>query len=294
MAAPSPTPAAAPVEVASAPTPEEATPPVELLWMQPGLALRLRRSPTWRSVIDALEDHTVDHELDDFGLTDPSDLDDRREVFEVLARGQASDPSALRRGLREAVRPDGRFQAPLVVVSTSLVTPFDDRARLEATLTTVAPFVPEPSPGESGDGEPHPLEKAVREARGFLARADELCPPSILAGYTDRVRVAFHEEDRELRPNYLAEEVELALLQHRKYQERVVFGEPHLRTLALAPGEDPIVAYLPVALGPLLPMYPRFPVRLVAELHHRTDHVERSTLALVVRALGRVHDARTD
>lgn len=63
----------------------------------------------------------------------------------------------------------------------------------------------------------------------------------------------------------------------------------HLRAaLHLAGSTRPVPAYLPEALAPKLPLYPRFRVRLLAELHLSEDPLDAHEASLRVVAFGRV------
>jgi hypothetical protein len=293
-----PAPAPEVVQPKAVPATATASEGLALLWAKPGGSLRLRRIKAYKPLIDALEDRPVDPELDDAGPDeDPMSVEDRREIFEVIAAGKTTDGTGMRKGLGDAIRPDGKFVAPLVLLQATMRTPFEARARLEVTLTTVKPFIAPPKEQITGGTaeEPEtelvytPLTEAVGDAKTFLEDADPLCPASLLDGFTKRIVTAFEDEDRDLPAGYLGEETERALLQKRRYQTRLVFGEAHLRTLVDVTGsEEPVPAYLPESLANELPLDTSFRVKFLAELHHRIDRDEASPLALRVVALARV------
>jgi hypothetical protein len=277
-AAPLPTPTAAPAVAGEL---------YALLWLHPECAPRVRRVKAFRPIFEELERRPVDWDLDDAApTTDPMELEDRREVFEVVARGQPMDGTGVRRALASAVRPDGKFVPPVVLVGGDMVTPFDPLERLKAILATVSPLVP---PTEEGKEEPE-LARAVASAKELAGSADELTPPSLLEAAGKRVRDAFLAEKRPLLPDdYLEDETQRVLLENRKYQKRKVFGEPHLRTLTYIDGPgQPIPTYLPASLADALPMHARFRVRVLAEALLQEDQYEAHPQALRALALARV------
>ncbi|MBI4705637.1 MAG: hypothetical protein HY744_31475 [Deltaproteobacteria bacterium] len=252
-----------------------------LLWFDPDSVPRLRRTAAFRPVLDALEQRPVDRDLDD---TAPSaelmELEDRREVFEVLARGQPTDAEGVERAVAAGVRPDGKFVPQLVLVSGEIETPFDEVERLKATVTTVSPLV---APTDQD------LKSAVDQAKELLASPDLLCPPSVADGLTRRIREAFKPEARSLPEPYVEDETGRVLLAKRHYRKRTVFGEPHLAT-RLHPGGDapPVPVYLPESLAKKLPLFRRFRARLVAEARLQEDQDESHACALRALALARV------
>jgi hypothetical protein len=252
-----------------------------LLWFDPESVPRVRRTKAYKPLLDALEHRPVDRELDDAAQTDdPMELEDRREVFEILARGTATDASGVRRTVHGAMRKDGKFVPQLVLLRGELDTPFDEIERLKATITTVKPLI---RPEEES------LKTAVEQASDFIGMPNFLCPGSVADGFTRRIREEFKAEGRSLPEAYLEEETDRVLLEKRHYQKRIVFGEPHLRTLLLLPTDDmPLPTYLPESLTNKLPMFRRFKVRLLAEAQLKEDQYETHDCALRVVALVRV------
>jgi len=258
-----PVPTAAPAVPVAAPQRIESVAPgaavasegLAFLWAEPGSALRFRRDAEFKPLIDALEDRPVDAELDGAGSEDDDlSTDDRREIFEVLARGRATDGAGLRKAQQGSLRPDGKFVAALVLIVADLGTPFDERERLRATITTVTPFVPPMPEKSTEEGAPEPktppLLEAVEDAQQFFDGSDDLCAASIFDGFTSRIVEVFEEDDRELPDQYLQTATERALLQKRKYQTRLLFGGPHLRTVLHVTGcEEPVPTYLPESLA---------------------------------------------
>ena len=275
--------------------PEEA---VELVWFDPESVPRIRRHASFRPILDALERAPLDPDLDDPAFAkDPMLVEDRREVFEVLARAAPTSAEALEAILLRCVRDDGKFVPALAVFAGEMELPFDELAALRATLTTVAPLV----------GQDEALKSAVQAAKEFLATPGLMSAPAVAEGLTKRMEEAFAQGKRVVPPGYLEAQRERALLEHRQYQRRAVFGGKHLRALVKLEGSEPasatkpsgaqrssagnapgpVPAYLPESLAESLPMVPRFRVRLLADVRLSADRYESHAAALRVLALAR-------
>ncbi|AGP42295.1 DUF2169 family type VI secretion system accessory protein [Sorangium cellulosum] len=277
-AEPAPVPAARP---APAPTPRiEAGTALQFIWYDPEEVPRIRRRPSFQQIIRELEEKPLDAEVDDPAVAeDPMAVEDRREVFEVLARGEATDEAGLSGALELAIRGDGKFVAPLLLVAGELCFPFDELDRLKATMTTAAPFA-------AGD---EVLSAAVEEAKSFLSMPHLLSPPAVAEGFTKRIEDAFARAKRSVPQAYLGEQAERVLLERRCYQRRAVFGATHLRALLQVGGSSRLVpAYLPEDLAKKLPMQARFRARVIAALELQEDHYEAYPAALRVTALVRL------
>jgi hypothetical protein len=83
------------------------------------------------------------------------------------------------------------------------------------------------------------------------------------------------------------------LLEQRSYQKRDLWSDSFLRAVIAPAGEgSAIPAYLPASLAKQLPLFARFPARLLAEAFPQQDQAESCPVALRVVALGRVVTAR--
>jgi hypothetical protein len=263
----------------------EASEVLELLWFEPDSVPRIRRNRPWKPILTALEQQPADRDLDDPALAaEPMEMEDRREVFEILAHGAAEDVSGIERALDAAVRKDGKFVAQLALFANQLEFHFDELETVKATVATVAPFV---TPTDEA------LKSAVEAAKEFLKDADELTPPTVADGMTTRIiRDAFAATKRLVPDTHLVEQTDRVLLGQRRYQKRIVFGGPHLRCLVQVEG-TPVPAYLPESLAKKLPMYQRFKGRLIAEVHQQADQYETYHAALRVVALARATPRRS-
>lgn len=273
-------PAIQPTAPSAEPTPLRSDPLV-LLWFEPECVPRLRRTKAFRPVLDALEHRPVDRELDDSVATDdPMEIEDRRELFEVLARGSASHLGGVRSAVEAAMRKDGKFVPQLVLLAGELGTPFDPLEKLRATISTVKPLM---------RAEDEELKGALERATDFLATPGLLCPASVLDGFRRDIEEHFDADARSLPEAYLGDATDRVLLERRSYDKRIVFGAPHLRTLLEIAGDELLVpTYLPEELAPKLPLYRRFKVRLLAEALVQEDQDEKVDFALRAVALVRV------
>ncbi|WP_441289593.1 DUF2169 domain-containing protein [Sorangium sp. KYC3313] len=253
---------------------------LQFIWYDPEEVPRIRRKPAFQQILRGLEDKPLDAEVDDPAIVrDPMAVEDRREVFEVLTRGEAAEEAELSRALERAVREDGKFVPPLALLAGELHFPFDELERLKATMTTAATFA-------AGD---EVLSAAVEEARGFLSMPHLLSPSAVTEGFTKRIEDAFARVKRSVPQGYLGEQAERVLLERRCYQQRAVFGAVHLRALLQVDGSSrPVPAYLPEDLAKKLPMQARFRAKLIATLELQEDQYEMHPAALRVTALGRL------
>jgi hypothetical protein len=281
-----PPPAAAPAPAPSSAVRPRPTELVDLLWHDPACVPTLRASERFRELIASLDPPSDDDADDDpFELAPPREpplSDDqraRRDLFAVVARGLSTDGEELPQVVSEAVDDEGQFSPPLVVVAGELLLPFDELATLRATLAAVQPL-------STGDKKLKETTDSVEE----LLKTPWLQSGAsgVAEGLTGKLKEAFAQGNRMLPPSYLEQHTERALLEQRQYQKRTVFGGPWLRGLVTSSSAAPVPAYLPEKLATELPMFQRFRVRLLCEVHLQQDQFEAQPVALKVVALGRV------
>jgi hypothetical protein len=252
---------------------------IELLWYEPIALSVIRKLPEWKDLVAGLKPKPRDADFE-AGTASPKrqEARERREIMGVLTQAAPASDGEIDAALREAVDDDGVFVAPLILVTGELALPFDELETLKATLAAVAPFTTS--------------DKKLKETTDVMS---ELLKSPWLEGasgvveeLTAQVREAFAEGHRTLPPQYLETHAERMLLERRHYQKRIVLGQPSIRGL-LTPsgGSHPIPLYLPASLGPGLPMYPRFPARIIAEVRSQVDQYESHPIALRAVALGR-------
>jgi hypothetical protein len=235
----------------------------------------LRTDPRFSPILDALQDAPLDGDLDDPERVGPiAYLEERREIFEILACGRAADGEEIGAALARAVEPDGRYLPPLSLVSGELVFAFDELAVLKATVSAAVPRA-----GASPDA-----KRVIDLARSFLEMPGPFWAAGIALGLTTRIREAF--ETRDILPaRYLEMHGQTTLSRERSFQRRAVFGELHVRGL-LETGGAAIPTYLGPDLAALLPATDRLRARLLVRVHPSVDPAETHPVALRTVALG--------
>jgi len=251
-----------------------------LIWFNPDSAARVRRRPEWKKLLDQLEQGPFDPEVDEPALADaPAEMEDRREVYEVLAHAKPTSQDSVDGALLDAVRADGRFSAQLLLLSGELRFDFDEIETLKAVVSAATPFT------ENDDA----LKRSVHGATQFLATPGLVAAPDVATAMTTKVREAFAASDRSVPGSYLDDQTERALLERRAYQKRTVFGEPHLRaSFFFAGSHSGIPAYLPEHLGKRLPLFRQMRVRILVEAHFQADQFESHAAALRAVAVARI------
>jgi hypothetical protein len=253
---------------------------LHLIWFNPEVAPRVRRNAEWKKILDKLEQGAFDPEVDEGSLAeDPADMEDRREIYEVIARGTPAGQDSVDRALLDAVRADGRFAPRVLLLVGEVRFDFDEIEQLKATIATALPF----AVGED------PLKKHTEGATAFLAAPGLVASPEVASAMSHRIREAFLESDRTVGPTFLDDQVERALLDRRSFQKRNVFGEPHIRGQFFFSGSSTgIPLYLPEPVGKQLPLFRRLRIRTLAEAHFQADQYESHAAALKAVAVARI------
>lgn len=257
---------------------------LQILWFDPDTMPRIRRKAPWRTLLAALEDEgKVDADADDPGLAlDPAEVEDRRDVFAILATAEIPESDEVNEALAAGVRDDGRHVPALVLIAGELSFPFDELETLKATVSTVSPLV----------GTDENLKSTLDVAKEFLKTPELRSAPGVSDGLTTRIREAFAQGRRALAPGYLDTQTERVLLEQRHYQRRTLFGTQVIRALLSLPGaSSPVPTYLPDALSKKLPLFQCFRARLIVEVHLAVDQYETHSAALKVAALSRLASA---
>ncbi|NUP05588.1 MAG: DUF2169 domain-containing protein [Polyangiaceae bacterium] len=253
---------------------------LHLLWWSSEVGPRIRRKQEWKKILDRLEQGPFDPDVDEPALADdPGEMEDRREVYEVLAHGAPSSQDGIDRALLDAVRADGRFAAQLLLLVGEARFDFDEVEQLKATISAATPFAP-------NDEE---LKKTLEAGTNFLSTPGLVVAPDVATSMTTRIRESFASVSRPVPGTYLDDQTERALLERRAYQKRSVFGEPHLRSLFFFAGSSMgIPTYFPEAVSKKLPLFRRLRVRLIVETHFQADQYESHSAALKVAAVARI------
>ncbi|WP_437668805.1 DUF2169 domain-containing protein [Sorangium sp. So ce131] len=258
------------------PAPRAAAPDaLHLVWFHPPCLARLRKDPRHAPVLEALDEQPLDEDLDDPTHAEATaDLEDRREAFEILARGPISAEGATA-ALARAALGDGRLLQPIVLLAGELVFPFDQLEALKAMLSAAAPHA-------GADPEARAVLDLVKE---FLGTPGLPGAPLVAEGLEARIRETF-EAHGLLPAGQLDALAARALLGGRHFQRRALFGAPHVRALFHGLAEGPIPAYLCEELAARLPAAQRLRVRMLAHVHPAADEQETHPAALRAAALG--------
>ncbi len=232
----------------------------------------------WIDLMDRDPDEAVEHSLqsafDSVPTLEPAEA--RRRLVRIMSKGQTMRSSAMGEALREGVDDDGLFTPPLVMVNGMLRFPFAEAHRLEATIACLAPYL----------RRNETLRIEVEAARQLLDDSRSGGSPDAAADQTHRLRRTYGL-DPAVDAALLAGRVEGMLLDRRAYQRHELLGQSWTRSL-LRTGDTTLPCYLPESLTLALPLYARFPARLVCELYPRQDQQEDNPRALKALALGRI------
>lgn len=246
--------------------------PVELLWANPACWSRVLRDAQFEACLKETRDHLPAPALPGIEMAQ----EQRAGLTAVLCRGERRREAAVREVMSAAIRPDGKYAPPLVVVEGALTLPFDEQHTLRVMVTTMAPFA-------TDDG----LRAALADAREYLAQP--LASTEVTVTLTQRLRDAFARTRRSDVPGLVREQVRRALLLQRKYQQRVFLGEPHLRSLVTVPDDSQsLLTYIPATATNSLPLSTELRVRVLGEVHFGIDQLESHSYAIKVHALARL------
>jgi len=259
--------------------PAAAVDSLHLVWFAREIVPAVRKDPRWSTLLDGLDQRPLDADLDDPDLAaDVADLDERREVFEILARGGAIGEDGVAAALAGAVREDGQFVQPLVLIAGELVFPFDEIEALKAMISAAAPHV-------GADSQAKALLDVAKELLGWPG---QLLAAAVAEGLTTRIRDTFEKRSL-LTGGFLDAQIGQALLRGRHHQRRRVFGGLHVRASFKGGGRPGIPAYLDCRGAAKLPAGERVRARMLVFVHPTLERSERHDTALRVVALAVVN-----
>jgi hypothetical protein len=248
---------------------------LELLWLDPKIAPRLRRVPAWQRLLDQAGATVARAEIPHATAS----AEDQTDALAVLGRAEPADRAAVEAAVAAAARADGRYEAPLLVVAGELALGLDDLEALRGLAANASAFMA----GEE------PLRAAVEAAHAYTGLSGLIPTPHALAAHSSRIREAFARVPRGVPADFLDVETRRALLAQRRYRTRAFRGAPHLAGAITTPGAAaPLLAFLPAEAAPWLPLALAFPVRAVVEAHLHADQYDGDAVALGVAALGRL------
>jgi hypothetical protein len=258
------------------PAPQARETALQLTWFEPGSLPTLWRDERFSTILDELQDRPLDGDLDDRSTAaDVADVDDRREVFEILSLASAVPEEGVVAALAGAVRSDGRILQPIVLVEGELVFAFDPTETLKATMTVAAPY--------TGTD---PEKKAILDlAKACLGAPGQPPAPAVAEGLATRIRETF-EKRGSVPAGLLEPQITRAVLHGRHHQRIRLLGGVHVRALLQMSGSQPIPIYLRDDAAAMLPAADRIRARVLAVVHPALDQIETHPVALRAVAIG--------
>lgn len=204
--------------------------------------------------------------------------EDERDAAFLLAHGAPMNGEAIARAARDAVRDDGKFAPPVVLVEGELALPFDELSTLKAAVSVATPFA----------GVDAPLKSALDDAKELIAEADLPMSSAVVESWTGRIRDAFAKGRRAVRPGYFDEQIERAMTVERRHQLRSFDGKPCVRGQLTPSGDgSACLAYVPPEVVSRLPLAAKSAVRALGIVHVATDDQEAERTALCIVAIAR-------
>lgn len=264
----------APPEVRVPPPADKA---IEVVWVSHALNGRLRTHPSWSRLFAAANTKAMRTTMVSASLIDSADDPNvEADAAAILSRAKLGDVD-LEIALFDSISDGGALVPELILLSGEIELPFDEVEAMKLLIEAAAPLA-------RGDARlAETLELATAMARTPLQHA-----PDVAAALGESVRDAWSQANRTLPPEHLDAQVSRALLSRRAYQRRDLFGETVVRALFTPAGApQPIPAYVPEDAARRLPLFSRFPARILAELWAQQDQHEESAVSLRALAIAR-------
>ena len=207
---------------------------------------------------------------------------DRADVAAVLTR--ALPLSDVQGAVNDAVTDDGLLDTPVVMVAGDLEISFDEVETLKLHLAGATPLAG--------------ADKKLKETVDLAAEVQKTpfgALPEVAAGWSARIREAWVKApNRTLPADYLETHCRRLLLEQRAYQRRDLCNETWIRAAITPAGTSTAVpTYLPDAVARWLPLFSRFPARILAEAVPQQDEAEAAPCALRAVAVARVLSGRS-
>lgn len=252
-----------------------------LLWYEKQAAVTLRSERQFEAIWTSLAGRGFDPDLDDEELSDnPADVEERRDVFEVLAAGAAVDSHRATELLAGAVDSYGALNHPVAVLKGKLDFPFEELDELKAIVSAATPYT-------NGDAT---AQELLRHAREFISADGQPCASAAIRSWVEQI-TSLYERRSLLVPGFLAQQARAALLTNRCYQLRPVFGGEYRRTLLQSGKVDaPLPVYLKKEAADLLPAVQSQNVVMLGELHPPIDDADHAPLTVRVVALATANE----
>ena len=263
--------------------PPPAAVPLELVWHASDFGKRARKNPSWAKLLSAPKRPTQAREsLLGFSLgddrPDPSGELSKSDVLNILSRAVPATAQEMRGALADGFAVSGASTPPLLLLGGELEFPFDELETLRAILGAATPLA-------SGDKK----LKATIDLVTEMMQTPLQGSPEIVEGFIERLREAWSKANRLLPPTYLETHTERMLLEQRHYQRRDLLDASWVRALLKVQAEDgKMPVYLPMHLQRKLPLFKRFPARIIVEALPQQDQYESHPVAHRALALARL------
>jgi hypothetical protein len=265
-----------------APAPKTAV-PLELVWYEGDFGASARKNPSWSKLLSAPRAPTQARgSLLGFSLgddrPDPSGQLSKSDVLNLLSRAVPATAEEMRGALADAFDASGASDPPLLLLGGELELPFDELETLRTILGAAAPLA-------SGDKK----LKATIDLVTEMMQTPLQGSPEIVEGFIERMREAWSKANRLLPATYLDTHTERILLEQRHYQRRDLLDGSWIRALLKVQDEDgKMPVYLPMHLQRRLPLFKRFPARIIVEALPQQDQYESHPVAHRALALARL------
>jgi len=251
---------------------------LRLLWFDLALPRWIRHDPEWSRLLVEASPPLADEPPPPPDDEHQAAARERSDVLTVVAAAKPTPMRALVKTIELAMGAHGELWPPRVSVAGDLVLRFDPRERAKTWVAATAPLVTHDAA----------LSASLVAARGLLDDSALEGADAIADALVVYVHDILGKAKRVPTASFIEAAVQRALLVQRRYLSVSLLGARWISAKIVPTVEDsPIPVLLPEALGPLLPMQDRFPVRMVADVELSQDPAERAPLLLRVVALAR-------
>jgi hypothetical protein len=262
------------MDTPSVAAPQHAPALLELLAWDPAVIPRIRRIAGYQPLLSGLLKRPKDIDLDEpHESSSLPQVGERREVIEILVRGEPLSPRAIAAMVEGGIREDGKYVAPLALVAGELVPLFGAVEALEDAISIAGSM----------------LEEADEALRVAMEKATKKLPMAAVVAEDclNKLREALDKKSSETRALF-EERLTRTLVPSRAYDRVVVFGESFVRARLFVPEQEtPLVVYVPAAFDSKLPLFQRFGVRMLCDVALRVDERETEPFALRVLSIAR-------
>ena len=271
-----------PAEPAPAPPPPTDI-PLELVWHESDFGAKARRNPSWAKLLSAPKASAPARgSLLGFSLGNehpsPSGQLSKSDVLSILSKGLPATAREMHGALADGFLVAGASTPPLLLLGGELEFPFDELETLRAILGATTPLA-------AGDKK----LKAIIELVTEMMQTPLQGSPEIVEGFIEQLREAWGKANRHLPATYLDTHTDRMLIERRHYQHRELLDSSWIRALLkVADEQGKMPVYLPMHLQRRLPLFKRFPARIIVEALPQQDQYESHPVAHRALALARL------